>query len=225
MAAVTWGCPTCPQDVPAVAAAGTCRIHRVRLVPRAPEPAESAGPTGPAEPGSSAVTWRCPVTGCEETSDKRGRCSRHVVSLVAETASQPGEQGGEAPGAAPGTGEAAEPAAAGPARRFAFLLAGSRFEIPGDGMVIGRAIAPLRDVPAIRALEQISRRTQARLFWQNGTIYVEDAGSTNGTFVDGLRISEAVPIRPGTALRFGLDVNVQLVELDQLGMIMSQDRG
>ncbi len=78
---------------------------------------------------------------------------------------------------------------------------------------------PWRDVAAVRALTQVSRTTQARLFWQADTLYVNDAGSSNRTFVDGVRLTSPVPLRPGAALRFGLDVDVGVVELDEYGMV------
>ncbi|MDH5541280.1 MAG: FHA domain-containing protein, partial [Rhizobacter sp.] len=53
--------------------------------------------------------------------------------------------------------------------------------------------------------DYLSRR-HAHIFQKGGAAYVEDLGSTNGTFVDGQRLDErAVPLRDGTLLAFGGD--------------------
>lgn len=56
---------------------------------------------------------------------------------------------------------------------------------------------------------QASRR-HASLTPRNDTVVVEDLGSTNGTLLDGARISSAVVLLPGSILRIG-DTVVQLV--------------
>lgn len=49
----------------------------------------------------------------------------------------------------------------------------------------------------------VSRR-HAHLFVERGDVFVEDLGSTNGTFVDDMRLEEsAVPLRDGARLAFG----------------------
>ncbi|MGZ2747589.1 FHA domain-containing protein [Burkholderia stagnalis] len=51
----------------------------------------------------------------------------------------------------------------------------------------------------------LSRR-HAHLYVQDGEVFVEDLGSTNGTFVDGRRLDEhAVPLGDGAMLAFGGD--------------------
>lgn len=51
----------------------------------------------------------------------------------------------------------------------------------------------------------LSRR-HAHLYVQDGDVFVEDLGSTNGTFVDGRRLDEhAVPLADGAMLAFGGD--------------------
>lgn len=52
-------------------------------------------------------------------------------------------------------------------------------------------------------LSYLSRR-QAHIFQKNGCAYIEDLASTNGTFVDGLRLQEhAVPLQDGELVAFG----------------------
>lgn len=54
-------------------------------------------------------------------------------------------------------------------------------------------------------MSYLSRR-QAHIFDKGGCPYIEDLGSTNGTFVDGLRLQEhAVPLQDGELVAFGGD--------------------
>jgi pSer/pThr/pTyr-binding forkhead associated (FHA) protein len=54
-------------------------------------------------------------------------------------------------------------------------------------------------------LGHLSRR-HAHIFSRDGGAWIEDLGSTNGTFVDGLRLQEhAVPLEDGMLLAFGGD--------------------
>jgi hypothetical protein len=46
----------------------------------------------------------------------------------------------------------------------------------------------------------------ARLFQQNGEGYVEDLGSTNGTFVNGRQINSATRLKRGDQVQFGQTV-------------------
>lgn len=57
----------------------------------------------------------------------------------------------------------------------------------------------------VAQLSYLSRR-HAHIFLKGGGAYIEDLGSTNGTFVDGLRLQEcAVPLQDGALLAFGGD--------------------
>ena len=42
-----------------------------------------------------------------------------------------------------------------------------------------------------------------RIWLRNGTWYVQDAGSVNGTFVNNMPAREALPARPGDLIRVG----------------------
>ena len=69
--------------------------------------------------------------------------------------------------------------------------------VPGTSMVIGRsppADLPLRD-PSLS-------RTHARVTLEGGEVWIEDLGSTNGTWVDGERI-ERSRVDPGARLSLG----------------------
>jgi FHA domain len=176
----------------------------------------------------ASVIWRCPVPACESSSERRGRCGKHQLPLEAVREAPPGEEPAHGQLSADGQhGAAGKEREAQPAslvHRIAIILGGLRTEVPAEGLVVGRALSPWRDVAAVRALTQVSRTTQARLFWQAGTLYVNDAGSSNGTFVDGVRLACPVPLRPGAALRFGLDVDVGVVGLDEFGMVKDTGR-
>lgn len=64
-----------------------------------------------------------------------------------------------------------------------------------------------------REINYISRR-HAHIFLQDGEIYVEDLGSTNGTFVAGVRLGErAEKLRDGVTLSFGQSVFSYKVEI------------
>ena len=46
-------------------------------------------------------------------------------------------------------------------------------------------------------------QVHARAFDRDGTLWVEDAGSTNGTLVNGKRITEPVKLRKGDRVQVG----------------------
>jgi pSer/pThr/pTyr-binding forkhead associated (FHA) protein len=69
---------------------------------------------------------------------------------------------------------------------------------------------------------EISRR-HARLFFQNGSYIIEDLGSTNGTFVNGQKISGPYLLRPGEVVNFGEHVSVlyESVQIDPNATVVS----
>lgn len=69
------------------------------------------------------------------------------------------------------------------------------------GAVIGRQ--PGLEVTLDSAA--ISRR-HARLTWQGEQVFVEDIGSSNGTFLNERRITGRTPLRPGDSLRIGTSI-------------------
>lgn len=79
--------------------------------------------------------------------------------------------------------------------------AGQRFDI-GDELTIGRA--PASGVPT--TYDIYSSTTHARLFQQDGRVYVEDLGSTNGTFVNSERITKPTRLGRGDLLQVGATV-------------------
>src|SRR5438094_726906 len=80
---------------------------------------------------------------------------------------------------------------------------------------LGRDAPDCSHVPELSALDQISR-THAELTWHFGRLCITDTGSSNGTYVDGERITCRTQIWPGNhRLRLAQDVDVPLVELDE----------
>ena len=78
--------------------------------------------------------------------------------------------------------------------------AGQVFDIGAELITIGR------EAGNTIVLDQeitVSRR-HAQLTRQNGELIVQDLGSTNGTFVNGQRISAPTPLRVGDTVQFGM---------------------
>ncbi len=74
-----------------------------------------------------------------------------------------------------------------------------RLEITGSRIVIGRdehCDVPIDDVRASRNHAFVETRP-------DGSVAIADLGSTNGTYVDGRRITEATPLRGGEEIRIG----------------------
>ena len=109
----------------------------------------------------------------------------------------PLEAAGVAPTAAPTVSASATPT------RLVGLqgaYAGQVFDIGAELLTIGR------EVGNTIVLDQeitVSRR-HAQLTRQNGELVVQDLGSTNGTFVNGQRISAPTPLRVGDTVQFGM---------------------
>jgi len=49
----------------------------------------------------------------------------------------------------------------------------------------------------------LASRHHARIYYYQGTYFIEDLGSTNGTFVNGFRIDRPVGLRPNDRLFIG----------------------
>ena len=69
-------------------------------------------------------------------------------------------------------------------------------------LTIGRAANCELALPDDTYLSQL----HARLFVRDGQAQVEDLGSTNGTYLNGERVTTAVPLRPGDSVQVGATV-------------------
>lgn len=54
--------------------------------------------------------------------------------------------------------------------------------------------------------DSYASQLHARIFARDGTFYVEDLGSTNGTFLNSEKVTAAVPMKRGDRLRIGSTV-------------------
>ncbi|MEV7974190.1 FHA domain-containing protein [Cellulomonas sp. NPDC089187] len=80
-------------------------------------------------------------------------------------------------------------------------LRGTTLPLGNSAVLIGRA-------PSCTLVldDDYSSSQHARIFQQDQRWYVEDMGSTNGTFVDDRKVSGTVEVRPGTPIRIGQSV-------------------
>lgn len=69
--------------------------------------------------------------------------------------------------------------------------------------VVGRE--PLNDV--VVPDPEVSRR-HARIFWEDGSFLIEDLNSTNGTFVNGRRLTSKTRLASGDIIDFGETIRV-----------------
>ena len=74
---------------------------------------------------------------------------------------------------------------------------GSQFDL-GEELTVGRA-----DGCRIRLDDSFTSQLHARVFSRDGQFFVEDLGSTNGTFVNGSKIAGPAPLRRGDRLKIG----------------------
>ncbi|HEY2043036.1 MAG TPA: FHA domain-containing protein [Jatrophihabitans sp.] len=80
-------------------------------------------------------------------------------------------------------------------------LAGTRVALTGKPILIGRA----NDSTLVLTDDYASTR-HARVSETNGTWYVEDLGSTNGTYIGQSKVEGPVPLEAGVAIRIGKTV-------------------
>lgn len=80
-------------------------------------------------------------------------------------------------------------------------LAGVRFAVGDAGIDLGRA--PTNHV--VIAEEGVSR-VHARLMFDNGTLWLRDAGSRNGVYVNGARIQHHRALKVGDTITLGSHV-------------------
>ncbi len=80
-------------------------------------------------------------------------------------------------------------------------LRGTTVPLTSSSILLGRA-------PSCTLVldDDYSSSRHARIFPQDGGWFVEDLGSTNGTYVDDQRISQVTPLGPGTRVRIGQSV-------------------
>lgn len=76
--------------------------------------------------------------------------------------------------------------------------AGMSFVISGSQVILGR-----EEGLDIVLQDPESSRRHARVSWQGGRYIIEDMGSTNGTFVNGMQITMPTALNPGDSIGIG----------------------
>jgi len=79
------------------------------------------------------------------------------------------------------------------------LTEGQRLELTHEALTIGRG--PLNDVQL--DLDDFASGKHALIDPRRDGVWVEDLGSTNGSFVNGVRLSSARRLAPGDVVRIG----------------------
>ena len=77
--------------------------------------------------------------------------------------------------------------------------AGQVFALPAANSTVGRETTS--DI--VLSADTTISRTHARLVNEGGNFVVYDNGSSNGTFVNGMRLSSPVVLAPGDIVQFG----------------------
>jgi FHA domain len=74
---------------------------------------------------------------------------------------------------------------------------GSLFDLTG-GAMMGRA-----DTADIQVDDQFASSAHARIFPRDGLMYIEDMGSTNGTYLNGRQVGQAERLKLQDVIRIG----------------------
>jgi len=128
--------------------------------------------------------------------DRRGRAGRSPAKAAVGPADG-------APAAAPGRGARTPRPVQGPTRLVVTEgpLRGTTLPLGASAVLIGRA-------PSCTLVldDDYSSSRHARIFPQGGQWFVEDLGSTNGTFLSDERVEHPMPVPPGAHVRVGQSV-------------------
>ena len=79
------------------------------------------------------------------------------------------------------------------------LRAGEEHTIDSSPLLVGREAE--NDVPLVR--DEFSSGRHARIEPRRDGVWIEDVGSTNGTFVNGVRLTAPRKLSPGDVIRIG----------------------
>ena len=83
--------------------------------------------------------------------------------------------------------------------RLVSLVDGREYQVPDEGVTFGREVG--NDI--VIASDEYASGRHARFEPRRDGVYVEDIGSTNGTFVNGAQITRAHRLVPGDVVRTG----------------------
>ncbi len=90
--------------------------------------------------------------------------------------------------------------------------AGMSFPLSGSQVIIGRE----EGMNIVLQDPEASRR-HSRISWQGGQFVIEDMGSTNGTFVNGVQITTSKVLNPGDSIGIGQTALVFQIAGAQMG--------
>ena len=74
-------------------------------------------------------------------------------------------------------------------------------QIPEAGLLIGRE--PSCD---LCLTDEFVSAKHCKIFSENGTFFLEDLGSTNGTTIDGMEVEEKSVLKEGQSIQIGITV-------------------
>ncbi|MGA2111984.1 MAG: FHA domain-containing protein [Anaerolineales bacterium] len=98
-------------------------------------------------------------------------------------------------------------------------LAGERFPIPPEGLLIGRG----KECDVVLSDRKVSRR-HARLIRNGADTQVEDLGSKNGTCVNGNPVEGRQALRDGDTVQIALAVQATYVASDATAPLTGEER-
>lgn len=125
--------------------------------------------------------------------------SRSATNATGATAPAPAASASDAPTTI--TERAAPAAGEGLARRIVITSgpkSGLELDLPETGLTIGRSSGA-----GLQIKDDYTSGSHAKIVRWRDQWMLQDQGSTNGTFVDGKRVTEATPIRIGSSIRIG----------------------
>lgn len=137
------------------------------------------------------------------TGGSKRRASRDADGTPVRSAGSSSVGSGGSTGAAGAAGGPTAPPRVRPSRLVVVEgpQTGTVLELADSPVLLGRA----QEATLVLADDYASGR-HARLFPQGSRWFIEDLGSTNGTFVGSEPLIRAIPVEPGTPLRIGKTV-------------------
>ena len=72
-------------------------------------------------------------------------------------------------------------------------------QIPENGLLIGRS----SDCD-LRLPDEFISAKHCKIFFENEELFIEDQGSTNGTFIDGIQVEKRSPLEQGQKVQIGI---------------------
>lgn len=79
------------------------------------------------------------------------------------------------------------------------IITSERYTLTGQSTTVGRH----PDCNIVIETDEYCSANHARIFWDQGAWMVEDLGSSNGTTVNDLPISQPTKLSPGDVMKFG----------------------